>query len=85
MKRLIVTAVALLSLGLSTVMAQERIQNPMLWSDVPDPDIIQVDGTFYLVSTTMHLMPGTPIMRSRDLKNWETVSYVYDRFTDSPK
>ena len=50
MKRLIVTAVALLSLGLSTVMAQERIQNPMLWSDVPDPDIIQVDGTFYLVS-----------------------------------
>ncbi len=85
MKRLIVTAVALLSLGLSTVMAQERIQNPMLWSDVPDPDIIQVDGTFYLVSTTMHLMPGTPIMRSRDLKNWETVSYVYDRLTDSPK
>ncbi|MBR5686566.1 MAG: glycoside hydrolase 43 family protein [Prevotella sp.] len=85
MKRLIVAAVALLSLGLSNVMAQERIQNPMLWADVPDPDIIQVDGTFYLVSTTMHLMPGTPIMRSRDLKNWETVSYVYDRLTDSPK
>ena len=85
MKHLIVTVVALLSLGCSTVMAQERIQNPMLWADVPDPDIIQVDGNFYLVSTTMHLMPGAPIMRSRDLKNWETVSYVYDRLTDSPK
>ena len=61
------------------------IKNPMLWADVPDPDIIQVNGIFYLVSTTMHLMPGAPIMRSRDLKNWETVSYVYDRLTDSPK
>ena len=63
----------------------EKIDNPMLWADVPDPDIIQVDGNFYLVSTTMHLMPGAPIMRSKDLKNWETVSYVYDRLTDSPK
>ena len=40
----------------------EKIQNPMLWADVPDPDIIRVGDTFYLVSTTMHLMPGAPIM-----------------------
>ena len=62
-----------------------KIQNPMLWADVPDPDIIRVGDSFYLVSTTMHLMPGAPIMRSKDLKNWETVSYVFDRLTDSPK
>ena len=62
-----------------------NIKNPMLWADLPDPDIICVDGYFYLVSTTMHLMPGAPIMRSRDLANWETVSYVYDKLTDSPK
>ena len=64
---------------------QPSIENPMLWADVPDPDIIYVDGYFYLVSTTMHLMPGAPIMRSADLKNWETIGYVYDRLTDSPK
>ena len=63
----------------------EKIQNPMLWADVPDPDIIRVDDTFYLVSTTMHLMPGAPIMQSKDLKNWETVGYIFDRLTDSPK
>ena len=63
----------------------EKIQNPMLWSDVPDPDVIRVGDTFYLVSTTMHLMPGAPIMKSKDLKNWETVGYVFDRLTDSPK
>ena len=63
----------------------EKIQNPMLWADVPDPDVIRVGDTFYLVSTTMHLMPGAPIMKSKDLKNWETVGYVFDRLTDSPK
>ena len=63
----------------------EKIQNPMLWADVPDPDVIRVGNTYYLVSTTMHLMPGAPIMTSKDLKNWETVGYIFDRLTDSPK
>ena len=63
----------------------QAIHNPMLWADVPDPDVIRVDDTFYLVSTTMHLMPGAPVMASKDLKNWETVGYIFDRLTDSPK
>lgn len=71
------------------VMAQREtanmIQNPMLWADVPDPDVIRVNDTYYLVSTTMHLMPGAPVMASKDLKNWETVGYIFDRLTDSPK
>ena len=67
------------------VLHTEPIQNPMLWADCPDPDVIRVGDTFYMVSTTMHLMPGAPIMASRDLKNWETVSYLFDRLTDSPK
>ena len=62
-----------------------KIHNPMLWADVPDPDIIRVGDTFYLVTTTMHLMPGAPIMASKDLKNWETVGYIFDKLTDSPK
>ena len=61
------------------------IDNPMLWADVPDPDILRVGDTYYMVSTTMHLMPGAPIMRSKDLKNWETVNYIFDRLTDSPR
>ena len=65
--------------------AEEPIANPMLWADVPDPDVIRVGDTFYMVSTTMHLMPGAPVMKSKDLKNWETVGYIFDRLTDSPK
>ena len=65
--------------------SDNMIENPMLWADVPDPDVIRVGDTFYLVSTTMHLMPGAPIMKSKDLKNWETVGYIFDKLTDSPK
>ena len=65
--------------------AKDDIANPMLWADVPDPDVIRVGDTFYLVSTTMHLMPGAPVMASKDLKNWETVGYIFDKLTDSPK
>lgn len=61
------------------------IVNPMLWADVPDPDVIRVGNYYYMVSTTMHLMPGAPVMRSTDLAHWETVSYLFDRLTDSPK
>ncbi|MBO7141323.1 MAG: glycoside hydrolase 43 family protein [Prevotella sp.] len=68
-----------------STMHAEKIQNPMLWADVPDPDVIRVGDTFYLVSTTMHLMPGAPVMASKDLKNWETVGYIFDKLTDSPK
>ena len=45
-------------------------RNPLFWADYPDPDIIRVGEYYYLVTTTMHLMPGAPIMRSKDLKNW---------------
>lgn len=59
--------------------------NPVMWADLPDPDVIRVGDYFYMVSTTMHLMPGAPIMRSKDLVNWELVSYLFDKLTDTPK
>ena len=54
----------------------QAADNPMIWADLPDPDVIRVDDTFYLVSTTMHMMPAVPIMKSKDLINWEIASYV---------
>lgn len=47
--------------------------------DYPDPDVIRVDDTYYMVSTTMHFMPGCEILRSYDLVHWEHLTYVYDR------
>ena len=55
-----------------------KFENPMLFADVPDHDIILVGDTYYMVSTTMHFAPGCGIMKSKDLVNWEIVNYAYD-------
>ncbi|GIP43595.1 hypothetical protein J45TS6_20540 [Paenibacillus sp. J45TS6] len=52
--------------------------NPIIWADVPDPDVIRVDDAYYMTSTTMHMNPGVPIMKSVDLVHWDIVNYVYD-------
>lgn len=57
--------------------------NPNVYLDVPDIDMIRVDENYYMVSTTMHMSPGCPILKSTDLVNWETCNYVYDRLADS--
>lgn len=61
-------------------MNKTLITNPVIWADVPDVDPIRVGSSYYIVSTSMHSMPGCPIMKSHDLKHWETVGYVYDSF-----
>lgn len=62
-----------------------QVKNPFIWVDAPDPDIIRVGDYYYLVTTTMHLFPGAPIMRSTDLVHWETVSYLFDEIKDTPR
>lgn len=61
--------------------------NPITRLDYPDPDVIRVEDTYYMVSTTMHFMPGCEILRSYDLAHWEHAAYVYDRLdgTDSQR
>ncbi|MCQ2244719.1 MAG: glycoside hydrolase 43 family protein [Bacteroidaceae bacterium] len=65
--------------------AQETYRNPVINADVPDISVCKVQDTYYMVSTTMHLMPGAPIMKSKDMVNWEIVSYVFDRIDDGPR
>jgi Beta-xylosidase len=57
--------------------------NPNIWADVPDMAILRVEDTYYMSSTTMHMSPGLPIMQSKNLVDWEMVSYAYDILEDS--
>ena len=59
--------------------------NPVIYADVPDLDVIRVGDAYYMVSTTMHLSPGCPVMKSTDMVNWEIVNYVYDTLGDEDK
>ena len=67
----------------ATAVESGKFSNPVIYADVPDMDIIRVNDTYYMVSTTMHLSPGCPIMKSKDLVNWEIVNYVYDILGDT--
>lgn len=55
-----------------------KAKNPIIHADVPDMSMIRVANNYYMSSTTMHMAPGVPIMKSKDLVNWELVSYAYD-------
>jgi beta-xylosidase len=63
--------------------ADPQASNPILWADVPDLAMIRVGNAYYMSSTTMHLSPGLPIMRSTDLVNWEVIGYAYDTLGDN--
>lgn len=54
------------------------MQNPVLCGSHPDPDLIKVDGTFYLATTTFEWLPGIRIHRSRDLVNWDLAAAPLD-------
>ncbi len=59
--------------------------NPIFYDEFSDPDVIKVDGWFYLTGTTMHTMPGLPVLRSRDLVNWEFLSYAVGKLDLGPE
>ena len=68
----------------TTVLAQPNsARNPVIWADVPDMSMIRVGDTYYMSSTTMHMSPGVPIMKSEDLINWEIVNYAYNTLGDN--
>jgi beta-xylosidase len=67
-----------------TVWGQPGIaRNPVIFADVPDMSIIRVGDTYYMSSTTMHMSPGVPVMKSKDLINWEIVNYAYNTLGDN--
>lgn len=63
---------------------QKADTNPILKMDFPDPDVIRVADTYYMVSTTMHFMPGCVILRSYDLINWEIAGHIFDTLDSTP-
>ena len=54
--------------------------NPLISADFPDPDVIHVGDTYYMVNTTMFVFPGVTVLKSHDLVNWEYCSNAVPRF-----
>jgi beta-xylosidase len=56
----------------------QTARNPIIFAGVLDMSMIRVDDTYYVSSTTIHLSPRLPVMKSKDLVNWQIVSSAYD-------
>lgn len=54
----------------------DRYQNPILYADYSDPDVIRVDDTYYMTASSFNYVPGLPILVSKDLINWELKNYA---------
>ena len=61
--------------GTAPAVCPETYQNPVIWEDLPDVEVIRVDDTYYYTASTFHHSPGAPILRSYDLVHWEYVSH----------
>lgn len=51
-------------------------QNPIIFADYSDPDVIRVDDKYYMTASSFNYVPGLPILVSKDLINWQLVNYA---------
>lgn len=50
--------------------------NPILHLDYSDPDVVAVEGDYYMTSSSFNASPGLPILHSTDLVNWQLINYA---------
>ena len=53
--------------------------NPVLPGDRPDPSVIKIGDEYWAIVTSNEWSPLFPIFKSKDLNNWELVSYVFPK------
>lgn len=90
MKRLIAVLIPLLLLcaNAATWYADNgngTFSNPLFFDEFSDPDLIRVGDDYYLTGTTMHSMPGLPVLHSRDLVNWTLLGYATEGLNYGPE
>ncbi len=57
------------------------IKNPIITGFNPDPCIIRVNDTFYLVTSTFEWFPGVQLYKSTDLANWTQLKHPINRIS----
>ena len=52
-------------------------QQLVLRGDYPDPSVVKIGDTYWATATTSNWAPAYPILKSNDLKSWQTISHVF--------
>ncbi len=61
---------------------QGKTKNPVINADVPDPSVIRVADTYYAAATSGNNPQAYPRFRSKDLRTWEPMGYVFDQWPE---
>lgn len=56
-------------------------QKPVIKGDFADPSVIKFKDSYYAAGTSSNWAPGFPIMKSKDLKNWQQVGSIFPDLT----
>ena len=59
--------------------------NPVIPADFSDPDVIRVGDDFYLTASSFNMVPGLPILHSRDLVHWRRIGYALTHLPAVPE
>ncbi|KAF4552547.1 Hypothetical protein D9617_9g023350 [Elsinoe fawcettii] len=54
-------------------------RNPIIPGFNPDPSIIRVNDSYFLVTSSFEFWPGIPIYHSTDLTSWKLINHVITR------
>jgi xylan 1,4-beta-xylosidase len=76
MKRLHIIFLLLLA-ACQTVSAQRAV----IRGDFADPSVIKIGDTYYSSATSSNWAPAFPIMKSKDLQNWEQTGSIFPDLT----
>lgn len=57
--------------------------NPILGGDYPDPTIVHVGDDYYMTHSSFNRMPALTVLHSKDLVNWEAVSFGLSKYLGS--
>lgn len=72
-----------LSIGLLLIVLVQfaNAQRAVIRGDFADPSVIRVGDTYYAAATSSNWAPAFPIMKSKDLQNWEQTGAIFPDLT----
>lgn len=56
----------------------DTYNNPIIYSDYSDPDVVRVGDDYYMTSSSFNSAPGLPILHSKDMVNWKLINYALE-------
>ncbi|PVH89127.1 glycoside hydrolase family 43 protein [Cadophora sp. DSE1049] len=56
-----------------------KFENPIIPGFSPDPSVVLVEDTFFLVTSTFHVFPDIPVYASKDLNTWTHINNAINR------